>query len=201
MLDINYFRDFLNILENYNPIDDEPMWAADRVITLTPGTTITIPETANEFAINEEDFGALLDEGSKILYSIKGTPLEENLFAKFNEFMEITVEENTKTETDEEEIPSEKITFDTDYKIKTSLEEPLTDLELKPPATSRICILGRTVFSSLIMEYLVKISKKERILELKQRHLKITVLTSNTSYPSRKIRRICTCTSQKTTKE
>ncbi|GKA95764.1 hypothetical protein Tco_0817859 [Tanacetum coccineum] len=32
----------------------------------------------------------------------------------------------------------------------------------------------------LIMEYLVKISKKARILELKRRHLKITVLTSNT---------------------
>ncbi|GJW63900.1 hypothetical protein Tco_0115784 [Tanacetum coccineum] len=52
----------------------------------------------------------------------------------------------------------------------------------------------------IIMEYLVKISKKARILELKQRQLKITVLTSNTPYPSRKIRRIRACTSQKTTK-
>ncbi|GJU34622.1 hypothetical protein Tco_1182976 [Tanacetum coccineum] len=50
------------------------------------------------------------------------------------------------------------------------------------------------------MEYLVKISKKARILELKQRHLKITVLTSYTPYPSRKIRHICACTSQETTK-
>ncbi|GJW00902.1 ribonuclease H-like domain-containing protein [Tanacetum coccineum] len=46
-----------------------------------------------------------------------------------------------------------------------------------------------------------QISKKARILELKRRHLKITVLTTNTSYPSRKIRRICACTSQMTTKE
>ncbi|GJU99570.1 hypothetical protein Tco_1328841 [Tanacetum coccineum] len=53
----------------------------------------------------------------------------------------------------------------------------------------------------LIMEYLVKISKKACILELKRRHLKITVLTSDTPYLSRKIRRICACTSQKTTKE
>nr|GEX28045.1 hypothetical protein [Tanacetum cinerariifolium] len=51
------------------------------------------------------------------------------------------------------------------------------------------------------MEYLVKISKKARILELKQRHLKITVQTSNTSYPSRTIWRICACTSLKTTKD
>nr|GEU64420.1 RNA-directed DNA polymerase, eukaryota, reverse transcriptase zinc-binding domain protein [Tanacetum cinerariifolium] len=40
------------------------------------------------------------------------------------------------------------------------------------------------------MEYLVKISKKARILELKHRHVKITVLTSNTPYPSRKIRHV-----------
>ncbi|GJR14128.1 hypothetical protein Tco_0796780 [Tanacetum coccineum] len=32
-------------------MDDEPIWAADRVVTLTPGFAITIPETANEFAI------------------------------------------------------------------------------------------------------------------------------------------------------
>ncbi|GJS49977.1 hypothetical protein Tco_0600098, partial [Tanacetum coccineum] len=44
--------------------------------------------------------------------------------------------------------------------------------------------------SKLIMEYLVKISKKARILELKQRNLKITVLTSYTPYPSRKIQLI-----------
>nr|GEZ72362.1 hypothetical protein [Tanacetum cinerariifolium] len=53
----------------------------------------------------------------------------------------------------------------------------------------------------VIMEYLVKISKKAHILELKRRHLKITVLTSNTPYASRKKRRICAGTSQKTTKE
>ncbi|GJV17508.1 hypothetical protein Tco_1362831 [Tanacetum coccineum] len=32
-------------------MDDEPMWAADRVVAPTPGSAITIPETANEFAI------------------------------------------------------------------------------------------------------------------------------------------------------
>ncbi|GKD42373.1 reverse transcriptase domain-containing protein [Tanacetum coccineum] len=47
----NYFRPFLDILENYNPMDDEPMWAADRVVASTLGSAITIPETANEFAI------------------------------------------------------------------------------------------------------------------------------------------------------
>ncbi|GJT90123.1 putative ribonuclease H-like domain-containing protein [Tanacetum coccineum] len=56
------------------------------------------------------------------------------------------------------------------------------------------------ILQPVIMEYLVKISKKARILKLKRRQLKITVLTSYTPYPSRKIRRICACTSQETTK-
>ncbi|GJS87295.1 reverse transcriptase domain-containing protein [Tanacetum coccineum] len=32
-------------------LDDEPMWAADHVVASTPGFAITIPETANKFAI------------------------------------------------------------------------------------------------------------------------------------------------------
>ncbi|GJU29731.1 reverse transcriptase domain-containing protein [Tanacetum coccineum] len=80
--------------------------------------------------ILEEDFYALLDEGSEILHSIEGTILEEKLFAEFNEFMAMNIEEDTESET--EEPPFKKITFNTDYKIKTSLEEPPLDLELKP---------------------------------------------------------------------
>ncbi|GJU10283.1 reverse transcriptase domain-containing protein [Tanacetum coccineum] len=34
-------------------MDDEPMWAADRIVAPTPGFAITIPETANEFAIKD----------------------------------------------------------------------------------------------------------------------------------------------------
>ncbi|GKC93244.1 RNA-directed DNA polymerase [Tanacetum coccineum] len=52
----------------------------------------------------------------------------------------------------------------------------------------------------LIMEYFVKISKKARILELKRRNLKKTILTSNTPYPSKKKWSICACTLQETTK-
>ncbi|GJZ01535.1 hypothetical protein Tco_0519496, partial [Tanacetum coccineum] len=51
ILNINYFRHFLDILRNYDPMDDEPMWAADHVVAPTLGSAITILETANEFAI------------------------------------------------------------------------------------------------------------------------------------------------------
>ncbi|GKA24359.1 hypothetical protein Tco_0710392 [Tanacetum coccineum] len=82
--------------------------------------------------ILEEDFDALLDEGSEILHSIKGTILEEKLFVEFDEFMAMKIEGNFESESDIKEPPFEKITFNTDYKIKTSLEEPPSDLELKP---------------------------------------------------------------------
>ncbi|GJZ41072.1 reverse transcriptase domain-containing protein [Tanacetum coccineum] len=82
--------------------------------------------------ILEEDFDALLEEGSEILHSIKGTLLEEEIFFEFDEFMAMTADENSESESDTEEPPFEKITINTDYKIKTSLEEPPTDLEHKP---------------------------------------------------------------------
>ncbi|GJX24334.1 reverse transcriptase domain-containing protein [Tanacetum coccineum] len=72
------------------------------------------------------------DEGSKILHSIEGTILEEKLFTEFDEFMAMTADENSESDSETEEPPFEKITFNTDYKIKTSIEELPSDLELKP---------------------------------------------------------------------
>ncbi|GJR37546.1 hypothetical protein Tco_1213230 [Tanacetum coccineum] len=88
--------------------------------------------SCNALADLEEDFDALLNEGSKILHSIKGSLLEKEIFAEFDEFMAMTANENSDSESDTEELPFEKITINTDYKIKTSLEEPPTDLKLKP---------------------------------------------------------------------
>ncbi|GJZ23282.1 putative reverse transcriptase domain-containing protein [Tanacetum coccineum] len=56
ILNINYFCHFLDILRNYDPMDDEPMWAADRVVAPTLGSAITIPETVNKFAIKGNIF-------------------------------------------------------------------------------------------------------------------------------------------------
>ncbi|GKB63028.1 reverse transcriptase domain-containing protein [Tanacetum coccineum] len=53
-----------------------------------------------------------------------GTILEEKLFAKFDEFMAMTADENSKSDSDEDEPKFEKITINTDHKIKTSLKEP-----------------------------------------------------------------------------
>nr|GEX89555.1 reverse transcriptase domain-containing protein [Tanacetum cinerariifolium] len=204
-------------------MDDEPMWAADRVVAPNLGSAITIPETANEFSIkgnrltlvkgsqfdgriktdpqkniheflgicymfkyrntkNEDvrlmifplSLTAFADEGSsnydtdKIVARIDAMTMKmdarigvideileedlmllsmkvvksftssrellskEKIFAEFDEFMAMTIEENCNSDSDKEEPPFEKITFNTDYKIKKSLEEPSTYLELKP---------------------------------------------------------------------
>ncbi|GJZ44929.1 reverse transcriptase domain-containing protein [Tanacetum coccineum] len=109
--------------------------------------------------ILEEDFDALLDEGSKILHSIEGTLLKEEIFAEFDEFMEMTADENSDSESDTEEPPFDKITINTDYKIKTSLEEPPTDLELKPPS-----------FLPVIISSQLSKEKKNKLVSILKKH-------------------------------
>ncbi|GJS65467.1 hypothetical protein Tco_0680031 [Tanacetum coccineum] len=58
--------------------------------------------------ILEEDFDDLLDEGSKILYYIEGTPLEDKIFPEFDEFIAMNIEENTEPKISEEEITFKK---------------------------------------------------------------------------------------------
>ncbi|GJV74895.1 hypothetical protein Tco_1506479 [Tanacetum coccineum] len=48
---------------------------------------------AENMLVEVEYFDALLDEGSKILYSIKGTLLEEEIFSEFDELMAMTADE------------------------------------------------------------------------------------------------------------
>ncbi|GKC82054.1 reverse transcriptase domain-containing protein [Tanacetum coccineum] len=115
--------------------------------------------------ILEEYFDALLDEGSKILHSIEGTILEEKLFVEFDGFMAMTANENSESESDTEEPPFEKITFSTDYKIKTSLEEPLTDLELKPlPDNMEYVFLEEPSFLPVIVSSQLSEENKNKLV-------------------------------------
>ncbi|GJR11811.1 hypothetical protein Tco_0794463 [Tanacetum coccineum] len=119
--------------------------------------------------ILEEDFDALLDEGSKILHSIEGTLLEEEIFSEFDEFMAMTANENSESESDTEEPPFEKITINTDYKIKTSLEEPPMDLELKPlPDNLEYVFLKEPSFLPVIISSKLSTQKSKLISVLKK---------------------------------
>ncbi|GJU11951.1 hypothetical protein Tco_1134347 [Tanacetum coccineum] len=115
--------------------------------------------------ILKEDFDALLHEGSKILYSIEGTILEDKLFAEFDEFMAMTAEENSKSESDTKEPPFKKITFSTDYKIKTSLEEPPMDLKLKPlPHNLEYVFLEEPSFLPVIISSQLSEENKNKLI-------------------------------------
>ncbi|GJU00804.1 reverse transcriptase domain-containing protein [Tanacetum coccineum] len=121
--------------------------------------------------ILEEDFDALLDEGSKILHSIEGTLLEEEIFAEFDEFMAMTADENSDSEFDTEEPPFKKITINTDYKIKTSLEEPPTDLELKPlPDNLEYVFLEEPSFLPVIISSQLTKEKKNKLVYVLKKH-------------------------------
>ncbi|GJW59791.1 hypothetical protein Tco_0109126 [Tanacetum coccineum] len=63
--------------------------------------------------ILEEDFDALLDEGNKILHSIEGTLLEEEIFSEFDIFMAMAADENSDSESNTKEQPFEKISINT----------------------------------------------------------------------------------------
>ncbi|GJT59046.1 hypothetical protein Tco_1002579 [Tanacetum coccineum] len=121
--------------------------------------------------ILKEDFDALLDEGSEILYYTEGTILEEKLFAEFDEFMAMTTDENSESEFDTEEPPFEKITLNTDYKIITSLEEPPTDLELKPlPDNLGYAFLEEPSFLPVIISSQLSEQNKNKLISVLKRH-------------------------------
>ncbi|GJW37271.1 reverse transcriptase domain-containing protein [Tanacetum coccineum] len=121
--------------------------------------------------ILEEDFDALLNEGSKILHSIEGTLLEEEIFAKFDEFIAMTTDENFDSESETKDPPFEKITINTDYKIKTSLEEPPTDLELKPlPDNLEYVFLEEPSFLPVIISSQLTKEKKNKLVSVLKKH-------------------------------
>ncbi|GJV22440.1 reverse transcriptase domain-containing protein [Tanacetum coccineum] len=111
------------------------------------------------------------DEGSKILHSIKGTLLEEEIFSEFNEFMAMTADENSESESDTEEPQFEKITINSDYKIKTSPEEPPTDLKLKPlPDNLEYVFLEEPFFLPVIISSKLSAQNKSKLVSILKKH-------------------------------
>ncbi|GJX42362.1 reverse transcriptase domain-containing protein [Tanacetum coccineum] len=72
------------------------------------------------------------DEGRKTFIPSKEPFSEIEIFAEFDEFMAMTANENSNSESGTEDPPFQKITINTDYKIKTSLKNLLQILNLTP---------------------------------------------------------------------
>nr|GEU95743.1 reverse transcriptase domain-containing protein [Tanacetum cinerariifolium] len=90
--------------------------------------------------------------------------VEEDFDALFDE-------ENSESESDTEEPPFEKITFNIDYKIKTSLEEPHMDLELKPfPDNLEYAFLEDLSFRPVIISSQLPEQDKIKLISILKRH-------------------------------
>ncbi|GJT18671.1 retrovirus-related pol polyprotein from transposon TNT 1-94, partial [Tanacetum coccineum] len=79
--------------------------------------------------------------------------------------------ENYDSESDKEEPKFEKITINTDYKIKTYLEEPHTDLELKPlPDNLEYVFLEEPSFLSVIISSQISAQNKNKLVSVLKKH-------------------------------
>ncbi|GJW10949.1 reverse transcriptase domain-containing protein [Tanacetum coccineum] len=84
-----------------------------------------------------------------------------------NDDTSMTANENSESESDTEEPPFEKITINTDYKIKTSLEEPPTDLELKPlPDNLEYVFLEEPSFLTIIISSKLSAQNKNKLVSV-----------------------------------
>ncbi|GJR29329.1 hypothetical protein Tco_1105561 [Tanacetum coccineum] len=79
--------------------------------------------------------------------------------------------ENYDSESDEEEPKFEKITINTDYKIKISLVEPPTDLELKPlPDNLKYVFLEEPSFLPIIKSSRLSAQNKSKLVYVLKKH-------------------------------
>ncbi|GJU15998.1 reverse transcriptase domain-containing protein [Tanacetum coccineum] len=123
------------------------------------------------YSLYAKRFDALPNEGSEIFHSIEETILEEKLLAEFDEFIAMTTDENCESESNTKEPPLEKIIFNTDYKIKTSLEEPPMDLELKPlPDNLEYAFLEEPSFLPVIISSQLSEQNKNKLVFILKRH-------------------------------
>nr|GEY30526.1 DNA-directed DNA polymerase [Tanacetum cinerariifolium] len=83
----------------------------------------------------------------------------------------IQADEKFDSESETEEPPFKKITINIDYKIKTSLEEPPTDLELKPlPDNLEYVFLVEPSFLPVIISSQLSKEKKNKLVFVLKKH-------------------------------
>ncbi|GJX84659.1 hypothetical protein Tco_0335433 [Tanacetum coccineum] len=108
-------------------MDDELIWAADRVVALTLGSAITIRETANEFAIKGNHL--TLDKGNQFDGRTKTDP-HINRFMKFHESDILFKYRDTENES----VPPKMF------------HSPITSLEKQKTAENMLVEVGKFTF-------------------------------------------------------
>ncbi|GJW40232.1 reverse transcriptase domain-containing protein [Tanacetum coccineum] len=103
-------------------MDDEPMWAADHVVAPTPSSAITIPETANEFVVNEITQEVLnVTAGGIFLYK---TPNQAYQLLEDKVLLKLDWAKNRKTKTS-----LKKIVAFADEELQSHSKQPTSDLD------------------------------------------------------------------------
>ncbi|GJW53321.1 reverse transcriptase domain-containing protein [Tanacetum coccineum] len=90
---------------------DESMWAADRVVALTPDSVITIPETANEFTIKDNH-----------LTLVKGNKFDGKL--NYGKFLKELVSNKHKLEQISSDVLSDESSAMIQNKVPPKLGDP-----------------------------------------------------------------------------
>ena len=116
--------------------------------------------------VTEEELDALLDDSDPFTTTSEKTN-ETNLDKEFAEFMEVKFEEDDE-EVKEGEIVEEnfeEITINDQMRIKTSLQEPPTDLELKPlPNNLEYAYLEENSLLPVFISSLLKDDQTEKLI-------------------------------------
>ncbi|GJX96294.1 hypothetical protein Tco_0352092 [Tanacetum coccineum] len=146
------------------------------ILTLLDKIIETIDQAISS-ELNKRKAGTLIENRAENAIELRNLDMKESSNTKTQGRARVTLAEADRTEMAEANQTGPQIlllyqTIDMPYSI---------DLNTLYQSTEWI---------QFIMEYLVKISKKARIMELKRRNMKKLILTSYMSYPSRKIRRI-----------
>ncbi|GJS13448.1 reverse transcriptase domain-containing protein [Tanacetum coccineum] len=139
----------------------------------TTDAVIRVKQKQLNLGVRTERMTFHMDSAMKHSYSNDDTCFSIDVINEILEedFDALLDEENFESESDIGEPPFENITFNTDYKIKTSFEEPPTDLELKPlPDNLEYAFLDAPSFPPVIISSQLFEENKKKLVSIPKRH-------------------------------
>ncbi|GKA93279.1 reverse transcriptase domain-containing protein [Tanacetum coccineum] len=139
----------------------------------TADAVIRVKQKQLNLGVGTERMTCSIDSAMKHSYSNDDTCFSIDVIDEIlkEDFDVLLDEENTESEFDEE-ITFKKITFDTDYKIKKSLDEPPIDLELKPfPDHLEYVFLEEPSFFPVIISSQLSEQNKNKHVFVLKRHM------------------------------
>ncbi|GKA56157.1 hypothetical protein Tco_0755229 [Tanacetum coccineum] len=121
--------------------------------------------------VTKEELDSLLDD-FKTFSSTSKKINESSLDKEFKEFMVVDVEEIPEQE-EEVEDNFEELPIEENLRIKTSIQEPPTDLEMKPlPKHLEYAFLEKDSLLPVVISALLKDYKKKRLVSILKKHMK-----------------------------